>query len=110
MAKVITFYGASGIGYGFEQIDEKTAWAARTGVAVFAAPDAYGWRVIQVVDLKGRDHDVRLIWAYHDADRFGANSVFFAGSLDQAERKRMIRDLENGVSPVMGCGALALAA
>ncbi len=110
MAKVITFYGASGNGYGFEEVRPKDAWATQSGVAVFAAPDAYGWRVIQIVGLTGREHDVRPIWAYYDAERYGASAVFLTRTFDSAQRKTMIRDLEMGLSPVIGQQQFALAA
>ena len=110
MSKVITFYGASGNGYGFDEVRPQDAWATQAGVAVFAAPDAYGWRVIQIVELTGRDHDVRPIWAYYDAERYGASAVFLTRTLDKEQRKIMIRDLEAGLSPVIGQQHFALAA
>jgi len=101
MAKMIVFRGASGAGYEFQQADVQKPWANQAGVAVFAAPDAYGWRVIRVVELSGRDHDVRAIWALHDAERYGASCVFVEGCAERAKRQAMIVDLEMGLSPVI---------
>lgn len=111
--KVITFYGATGIGYGFQQADTKADWFKQPGLAVFAAPDAYGWRVIRVVELSGRDHDVRPLWALHDAERYGADIVFVSNYTDAAERRIILGDIEAGLSPVLtgtGRNRLALAA
>ncbi|MEL7453874.1 MAG: hypothetical protein AAGJ50_10955, partial [Pseudomonadota bacterium] len=72
-----------------------------SGVAVFAAPDAYGWRVIRVVELTGRDHDIRPLWALHEAERYGASAVFVASEPDRYLRQGMISDLEAGLSPVV---------
>lgn len=112
MQKVITFCGASGAEYGFEQVSTGSPWAHQCGVAVFAAPDAYGWRVIRVVELSGRAHDVRPIWALHDAERYGAKCVFLSVCKSANTRQSMIRDLEQGLSPVICAhpAGLALAA
>ena len=101
MKKMIAFCGASGAGYEFQQVDAKRPWASQAGVAIFAAPDAYGWRVIRIVELIGRDHDVRPIWALHDAERYGASCVFVSGCFDKLARQAMINDLEAGLSPVL---------
>ena len=108
----ITFYGQTGSGYGFEQTDISANWFGRAGVAVLAAPDAYGWRVIRVVELSGREHDVRPLWALQDAEKYGASAVFIAPVVDHESRRGMIMDLECGLSPVVSSGytGLALAA
>lgn len=110
--KAITFYGQTGIGYGFEQADIQTGWFDRAGVAVLAAPDAYGWRVIRVVELSGREHDVRPLWALQDAEKYGASAVFISAVADHEGRRGVISDLESGLSPVVSSGfpRLALAA
>jgi len=101
MENIITFCGASGAQHIFKKAKSGNAWVQNTGVAVFAAPDAYGWRVIRVVDLSGRPHDVRPIWALHDAERYGASAVFIAENSDFAARRGVIEDLEAGLSPVV---------
>lgn len=101
MQKSITFYGASGVQHIFTKAEDNSAWVHKTGIAVFAAPDAYGWRVIRVVELTGRAHDVRPIWALHDAERYGANAVFVAEDTDFSSRRTVIEDLEAGLSPVV---------
>ena len=101
MTKSITFYGQTGIGYGFQQADIEAGWFKRAGVAVFAAPDAYGWRVIRVVELSGRAHDVRPFWALQDAEKFGASAVFVTNVSEHDDRRGIITDLELGLSPVV---------
>jgi len=112
MDKRITFYGASGTQYEFGEVSANTNWVHHAGVAVFAAREAYGWRVIKIAELSGRDHDVRPIWAFHDAQRYGANTVFVCTSVSAAARRDMIHDMEAGLDPVMAssAGEMALAA
>ena len=99
--RAITFYGQTGIGYGFKQADIEAAWFKRAGVAVFAAPDSFGWRVIRVVELSGREHDVRPFWALQDAEKYGASAVFVAPIDEHSSRREMVDDLEAGLSPVV---------
>lgn len=101
MTKSITFYGGTGIGYGFEQEDPKSGWFKRPGLAIFAAPDAYGWRVIRVIELSGRDHDVRPLWALQDAESYGADTVFVSTCDDATVRRTIWADIEGGLSPVL---------
>lgn len=101
MQKNITFYGASGGQHNFTAVETNSAWVQNTGIAVFAAPDAYGWRVIRVVELTGKPHDVRPLWALHDAERYGASAVFIAQNADFLSRRAVIEDLEVGLSPVV---------
>ena len=101
MTKMIVFRGATGAGHEFQQAELESPWAGQAGVAVFAAPDAYGWRVIRIVELTGREHDIRPIWAFHDAERYGANCVFIGACASKADRQAMIADLETGLSPVI---------
>lgn len=107
--KSLSFYGASGQEYGFEEMGVATPWAQFAGVAVFTAPDAYGLRIIRVVELTGRDHDVRPLWALHDAERYGANAVFVCLTSDRQKRLEIVADLEAGLSPVMPAANMALA-
>lgn len=109
MNRKISFYGASGAGRVFEQVASSDKWARRAGIAVFAAPDAFGWRVIRVVELTGQDHDVRPVWALHEAERYGANSVFISDCDSRADRRDLIADLEMGLSPVLGGRSTGLA-
>ncbi|KCZ92449.1 hypothetical protein HJO_10449 [Hyphomonas johnsonii MHS-2] len=75
-------------------------WARSPGVVIFAAPDAYGWRLIRVMELTGRPHDLQPIWALADAERYGANAVFLGVEFDAAQRKLMVHDIEEGFSTV----------
>lgn len=101
MSKQISFYGASGGQYVFDQMAVTSPWAALAGVAVFAAPDAYGWRIIRVIELTGRAHDVRPVWAMHDAERYGASAVFVAPLESRQARLDVLADLDAGLSPVL---------
>lgn len=96
----VSFRGQSGQAWNFSRVDPDASWAGTTGVAIFAAPDSYGWRVIKVAQLKGRSHDIQPIWAYAEAERFGATAVFIAAELDENRRRLMIADIEMGLSPV----------
>lgn len=112
MQKNITFYGISGKEYDFVEKQADSNWVHRAGAAVFATRGAYGWRVIKISELSGRDHDVRPIWAFHDAQRFGADTVFVSEAVDTQIRRDMIKDMEAGLDPVVLSdeASLALAA
>ncbi|MEO0982987.1 MAG: hypothetical protein AAFX03_10080 [Pseudomonadota bacterium] len=111
MSQQVSFRGARGRAIAFNRVDKDGAWAREPGVAVFAASDSYGWRVIRVVEVTGRVHDVRPFCALADAERFGAEAVFFAGETAAAARKAIVGDLEAGLNPVCaGDADYALAA
>ena len=112
MDKKITFCGSSGSEYRFAQAPVQGNWAHFAGVAIFAVREAYGWRVIKLTELTGRDHDVRPIWAFHDAQRYGADTVFVSAAVSAETRKAMIDDMEAGLDPVImsSDGEMALAA
>ncbi len=97
----VLFRGRSGRAVSFERISPDAPWARSAGVALFAAPDECGWRVIRVVDVSGRAHDVQPIWALAEAERFGATAVFIHSENDAAERAALADDIETGFSPVM---------
>ncbi len=92
--------GASGREYAFMQVDETAPWARNAGVVVFAAPDTYGWRVISVIEVTGRLHDIRPFWAQREAERYGARAVFFASEPGRPERLETVRDLVSAFCPV----------
>mgnify|MGYP001245325173 FL=1 len=96
----VRFRGQSGKAWEFQRVGTDAPWARAAGVAIFAAPDTYGWRIIRVVELTGRPNDVQPIWALADAERYGANAVFLAVEFDATARKRMVNDIEEGFSPV----------
>ncbi len=112
MDKKITFCGGSGSEYRFAQVPVQSNWAHFAGVAIFAVREAYGWRVIKLTELTGRNHDVRPIWAFHDAQRYGADTVFVSVISSAAERRDMIEDMEAGLDPVTASSSndMALAA
>lgn len=100
MGSEVRFRGRSGKAWEFRHVAKDAPWARAPGVAIFAAPDTYGWRIIRVVELTGRPNDVQPIWALADAERYGANAVFVALEFDAAARKGMASDIEEGFSPV----------
>ena len=112
MKQSVNFCGATGKAWSFTEVDADDAWARVPGIAIFAAPDSYGWRVIKVVELTGREHDVRPLWALADAERYGAETVFVSLELTADVRQWMMADLEDGLSPVIhsNSGNLAMAA
>ena len=98
----VSFRGGSGRAYAFNRVSNTAPWARNAGIAVFVAPDAYGWRVISVVDVTGRSHDIRPFWAFRQAERFGASAVFFMSEQSKTVRTEKIVDIEAGITPVMG--------
>jgi hypothetical protein len=103
----VLFRGRSGRAVSFERMSPDAPWARLAGVALFAAPDACGWRVIRVVDVSGRAHDVQPIWALAEAERYGASAVFVHPESDATERAALADDIETGFSPVMKLVRLA---
>jgi len=102
MSQRITFHGASGQQYTFNRVETGSPWARNAGVAVFAAPDTFGWRIIGISQLTGRDHDVRPLWALREAERYGASAVFYHAETDVDLRGDVIADLQSGFSPILG--------
>ncbi|MAK62535.1 MAG: hypothetical protein CMK09_16315 [Ponticaulis sp.] len=98
--RAVNFCGRSGRDYNFERIGPDTAWAAKEGIAIFASHSGFGWRVIRIVELDGRADNVQPIWAWRDAQRYGARAVFFAPSNKVLDRKTSIADLRDGLDPV----------
>ena len=101
MEQSVNFRGASGTAHSFNPVAKDSPWARVPGVAIFAAPDTYGWRIIKVVELTGREHDIRPVWALADAERYGASAVFVSMQMDSRLRRRMMSDIETGLSPVL---------
>ncbi len=100
MYKAVSFRGQSGKAWGFQRVAADSPWARAAGVVIFASPETCGWRVIRVMELSGRPHDVRPIWALSEAERYGATAVFLLSEFDAEIRKTVLADLEAGFSPV----------
>ena len=100
MNNAVSFRGVSGEAHGFKQVDVDSAWAGTGGVALFAAPDAFGWRIIRIVEISGRIHDARPIWAFADAQRYGATTGFVCAERDAYTRSHIMADLDAGLTPV----------
>lgn len=101
----VNFRGRSGHLFSFNRMHEDSAWARRPGIALFAAPDTYGWRVIRLVEMTGRLHDVQPFWAQLDAERYGARAIFVMDENDFETRRAVMADLDAGLSPVFPVGA-----
>ena len=97
----IMFRGQSGKAYSFIKMAANSAWARESGVALFAARGPFGWRVVRLMELRGRLHDVQPIWAYADAERYGANTIFILPETDTEMRRRISHDLQVGLDPVL---------
>lgn len=102
MNNQVCFRGVSGKAWSFQETPAQAPWARSPGVVIFASPEAFGWRVIRVMEMTGKPHDLRPIWALAEAERFGATAVFVALEFEGDVRKAMIEDLEAGFSPVCG--------
>ncbi|MEO1101153.1 MAG: hypothetical protein AAFW65_04840 [Pseudomonadota bacterium] len=100
MIKSANFRGASGTAYSFKRVNPDSPWARESGVALFAAPDAFGWRIIRMVEVSGREHDVRPLWAHADAERYGATAVFVLPADGRTLRRGILTDLSEGLTPV----------
>ncbi|MEM7661618.1 MAG: hypothetical protein AAF292_05175 [Pseudomonadota bacterium] len=101
MANRINFNGASGRQYAFNRVEVNSPWARNAGVAVFAAPDTFGWRIIGISQLTGRTHDVRPLWALREAERYGASAVFYCAEANGDARCDIISDLQSGFNPLV---------
>ena len=108
----IKFRGQSGKSYSFTRMAPNAPWARMRGVALFAAQGAFNLRAIRLCKLRGRLHDVQPLWAFADAERYGARAVFVLSEEDADRIEAVIADLEAGLDPVWPDGAppLALAA
>ncbi|MEQ9316173.1 MAG: hypothetical protein RLN72_09985 [Henriciella sp.] len=96
----VNFRGRSGKLVSFDRMGCDSAWAGRAGVALFAASGTYGWRIIRMVEMTGRQHDVQPFWALLDAQRYGASAIFVHDETDFEVRRAILTDLEAGLSPV----------
>lgn len=103
--RTVNFCGLSGQVYAFVNVAPGSAWARRAGLAIFSTMTGYGRRVLRVVEVSGRDHDTRPIWALADAERFGASEVFVLAEPEFERRRAALGDLEQGLSPVCGVDA-----
>ena len=96
----MSFRGQSGRAYKFLRVGVDSPWARTAGVALFAARGPFGWRVVKLTNIRGRAHDTQPIWAFADAERFGATAVFVLDEYDAATRQSILEDLGQGLSPV----------
>ena len=96
----VTFCGLSGKGYTFNGVaaDDKRARAG--GIDIFTANSGYGRRVIRIVEISGRAHDMRPFVALAEAERYGAQHVFIRADDNPGSRRAAMADLEAGLSPV----------
>lgn len=97
--RAVSFIGRSGQGYGFKGVRADAPWARQAGVAIFAARGGYGRRIVKVVELSGKAHDIQPIWALAEAERYGATEVFVCTEHSAEARRAMREDLETGLSP-----------
>lgn len=96
----VNFCGQSGRSLSFERVSPDSNWAAGEGIAMFATHTGFGWRIIRIVELDGRPDNIQPIWAYRDAQRYGARAVYFAPCDRVLDRKTKIADLREGLDPV----------
>lgn len=108
----VKFRGQSGKAYSFVRMAPNAPWAREAGIALFAAQGPFGWRVVKLTTLRGRLHDVQPIWAFADAERYGAKAIFVLRESDAQLRSLVLSDLNSGLNPVLEAESeeLALAA
>jgi len=104
MGSAVSFRGQSGKAWSFQRAAVDAPWARSPGVAIFAIPEACGWRVFRVIELSGKPHDVQPIWALAEAERYGASAVFVALEFAAPVRKQIVADLEAGFRPIVSSG------
>ncbi len=104
----VSFSGKSGSNYAFQARDPAANWAKERGVAVFPTKTSFGWRVVGVSSLRGRDHDVQPIWRYAQARRFGANRVFVCPEHDTRRRSDITADIHGSLTALYSIGQDAL--
>lgn len=104
MGSAVSFRGQSGKAWSFQRAAADAPWARSPGVAIFAIPEACGWRVFRVIELSGKPHDIQPIWALAEAERYGASAVFVALEFDAPVRKQIVADLEAGFRPIISSG------
>lgn len=104
MGNAVSFRGQSGKAWSFQRAGVDAPWARAPGVAIFAIPEACGWRIFRVIELSGKPHDIQPIWALAEAERYGASAVFVALEFEGLARKQMVADLEAGFQPVLRSG------
>lgn len=100
MQRPVSFRGKSGRTYAFRLVEAHGNWMGEAGVALFAAPDGYAWRVIRIAEMTGRPDDVQPLWAQADAARYGGDAVLVLAVADPVRRRKVAEDLEAGFSPV----------
>ena len=105
----VKFRGQSGKAYSFVRMAPNAPWAREAGIAMFAAQGPFGWRVVKLTTLRGRLHDVQPIWAFADAERYGAKVVFVLRESDAQLRSLALSDLNSGLNPVLEAEAAELA-
>jgi len=104
MSNAVSFRGQSGKAWSFQRAAADAPWARAPGIAIFAIPEACGWRIFRVMELTGRSHDIQPIWALAEAERYGASAVFVSLEFDPSVRKHIVADLEAGFRPVVRSG------
>ncbi|NBC21171.1 MAG: hypothetical protein GVY06_09055 [Alphaproteobacteria bacterium] len=104
------FRGQSGKVYGFRKADGGPGWRRQPGLALLAAVDGYGWRIIRIVEIPGIADDVGPIRARREAARYGAETLLVLDEPDASRRRAIRADLEAGLSPLWRDDSLSLAA
>jgi len=100
MSNAVSFRGQSGKAWSFQRAAADAPWARAPGVAIFAVPEACGWRIFRVMELSGKPHDIQPIWAFAEAERYGASTVFVSLEFEGDMRKQMRGDLEAVFRPI----------
>lgn len=110
MKRPVSFRGRSGKVHVFSQVMPAGDWLGKPGLAIFAAPEGYAWRVIRMCELRGTSHDIQPLWAQADAARYGGDTVLVLETACVDERKAILADLEAGLSPLWPAGDMPMAA
>lgn len=110
MKRPVSFRGHSGKVHVFAQASADGSWLKKPGLAIFAAPEGYSWRIIRMCEVRGSDHDIQPIWAQTDAARYGGDTVLVLETACVDERKAILADLEAGLSPLWPVTDMPMAA
>lgn len=93
-------HGASGKVHSFENMSRDGTWIKQSGVAVFAFRSVFHLTVVTVVEVSGREGDMRPFASMAKAESYGADTVLFIASDDALDRRYILKDISQGMNPL----------
>ena len=93
-------HGASGTVHTFENVSRDGNWVRRSGVAVFAFRSVFHLTVVSVVEVSGREGDMRPFSSLTKAESYGADTVLFIPMENILDRRDILKDVAQGMNPL----------